>query len=78
MANDPLISARGDAGSGDRPVITVKEAAKLYHVGEKKLRAIIKEAPTLDWILHNGRYSYIKRRLFEEFLFRHNSVSEIN
>lgn len=61
----------------DQPFITVKEAAAMYHIGQKKLRAIIRAAPRSDWIWNNGRYNYIRRKEFENFLAGHYCVQEI-
>lgn len=60
-----------------QPVITICEAANLYRIGQKKLRAMIKAMPHADWVWNNGRYNYIRRREFEQYLAKHHSASEI-
>ena len=48
--------------------LSVQEAAKYFHIGDKKLRKLIDENPDADFILWNGTRPQIKRRLFEQYL----------
>ena len=50
--------------------LTVGEACSYFHIGEKKLREIIEEDPTADFILMSGKRIMIKRTRFEQFLDR--------
>lgn len=49
-------------------ILTISEAAKYFHLGEKRLREIALENPNANFILHNGNRVLIKKKLFEEFL----------
>lgn len=51
-----------------RYVLTIVEAAVYYHIGEKKLRAIVDEHPNAEFFIMNGNRVLIKRSKFEEFL----------
>ena len=48
--------------------LSVQEAAKYFRIGDKKLRRLIDENPTAEYILLNGSRPQIKRRVFEQFL----------
>lgn len=48
--------------------LSVQEAAKYFRIGDKKLRRLIDENPTTEYILWNGSRPQIKRRVFEQFL----------
>ena len=48
--------------------LTIEEAAQYFRLGENKLRQIIKDNQTANYILKNGNRTQIKRKLFEEFL----------
>lgn len=48
--------------------LTIEEAAEYFRIGQNKLRQLIAENPTADYILMNGNRVQIKRKLFEEFI----------
>lgn len=48
--------------------LSVQEAAKYFHIGDMKLRKLIDENPSADFILWNGTRPQIKRRVFERFV----------
>ncbi len=48
--------------------MTIKEASQYFRIGETKLRSIIGEEPTADYILWNGNRALIKRKVFEDYL----------
>jgi len=48
--------------------LTIDEAGAYSSIGQNRLRAIIEENPTYDWILHKGKHILIKRPLFEQWL----------
>lgn len=48
--------------------LSVQEEAKYFRIGDKKLRRLIDENPTAEYILWNGSRPQIKRRVFEQFL----------
>ena len=48
--------------------LSVQEAAQYFRIGDKKLRRLIDEDPTADYILWNGSRPQIKRKVFERFV----------
>lgn len=48
--------------------LSVEESASYTNIGENRIRQIMDDNPTLDWILGNGRHRKIKRPLFEQWL----------
>ena len=58
----------------EKYTLTVGEASSYFHIGEKKLREIIEENPTADFILMSGKRIMIKRTRFEQFFDRKNWI----
>ena len=52
----------------EKACMTIEEAAKYFRIGERKLRDIVTENPTADFVLMNGNRIQIKRKLFERFI----------
>lgn len=52
----------------NRYTMSLEEAAKYFRIGENKLREVVAQNPTADFILMNGNRVQIKRRLFEQFI----------
>jgi Excisionase from transposon Tn916. len=52
----------------ERYVLTIEEAGVYFHIGEKRLRALVLEQPNADFYLRNGNRVLIKRKLFEKFI----------
>ena len=52
----------------ERYTLSVEEAAAYFRIGENKLRKIISENETADFILWNGNRPQIKRKKFEQFI----------
>ena len=48
--------------------LTVSEASEYFNIGEKKLRQLVQENDTADFILNNGVKVLIKRIKFEQFI----------
>ena len=48
--------------------LTIAEASEYFNIGEKKLRQLVQENNTADFILNNGVKVLIKRVKFEEYL----------
>jgi len=48
--------------------LTIAEASEYFNIGEKKIRQIIQENSTADFILTNGVKVLIKRVKFEQFI----------
>lgn len=52
--------------------LSVEEAAEYAMLGENKLRKIIEEDKTLDWVLFIGNRTRIKRLQFEKWIAEQN------
>lgn len=52
----------------EKYALTIKEATKYFGIGDNKLRQIINDNKTADFVLWIGTHYIIKRRLFEQFL----------
>ena len=48
--------------------LTITEASEYFGIGEKKLRQMVQENATADFLLNNGVKVLIKRMKFEQFL----------
>ena len=51
-------------------MLTLREAAEYFHIGEKKMRQIAYDNMDAKFLLESGNRIMIKRKLFEEFLDR--------
>ena len=51
-----------------RLCMSVEEAAEYSMIGEQRLRKIIEDDPSLDWVLRIGSRTRIKRQQFEEWV----------
>lgn len=58
----------------EKYALTIQEASTYFGIGEKKLRQLVQENETADYLLHNGIKVLIKRSLFESFL---DSISSL-
>lgn len=54
--------------------LTISEAGAYFNIGEKKLRQIVQENSTADFILNNGVKILIKRLKFEQFIDEVSSI----
>lgn len=54
----------------EKYMLTLREAAEYFHIGEKKMRQIVDDNPDANFVLENGNRIMIKRKLFEEYLDR--------
>ncbi len=52
----------------EKYTLTIREAAEYFHIGEKRLRAIVEEHIDADFVVMNGNRAMIKRKLFERYL----------
>ena len=48
--------------------LSIEEAAAYFRIGENKLRKIVDEDRTADYLLWNGNRVHIKRVLFEKYI----------
>ena len=62
-----------DVAIADKALLTLEEAAKYFNIGINKLRIMTNEenCPYLVW---NGSKRLIKRKPFEEYLYRSYSI----
>lgn len=51
-----------------RYTLTISEASQYFNIGEKKLRQMVQENSTADFLLNNGAKVLVKRVRFEQFL----------
>ena len=65
---------RGEMPVWEKYTLSTEEASAYFHIGINKLRRIISLNPTAEWILWNGSHAYIKRRIFEQFIDRIDSI----
>ena len=49
-------------------MLTIKEAARYFGIGENKLRRLAAGKPTASWVILNGNRILIKRRQLEKIL----------
>ena len=54
----------------EKYMLTLREAAEYFHIGEKKMRQIVDENMDANFLLESGNRVMIKRKLFEELLDR--------
>ena len=52
----------------EKYMLTLREAAEYFHIGEKKMRQIVDENMDAKFLLESGTRVMITRKLFEEFL----------
>ena len=52
----------------EKYMLTLREAAEYFHIGEKKMRQLVDDNMDAKFILENGNRVMIKRKLFEEYL----------
>lgn len=53
-----------------RLCISIEEAAEYSMIGEHRLRKIIEEDRSLDWVLHVGNRTRVKREQFEKWVYK--------
>ena len=54
----------------EKYMLTLREAAEYFNIGEKKMRQIVDDYLDANFLLESGNRIMIKRRLFEEYLDR--------
>ena len=54
----------------EKYMLTLREAAEYFHIGEKKMRQIVDDNLDANFLLESGNRIMIKRKLFEEYLDR--------
>ena len=54
--------------------MTVEEAAEYSMIGEQRLRKIIEDDKSLNWVLYVGSWIRIKRPQFEKWVLDQNNL----
>lgn len=52
----------------EKYTLTIEEASKYFHIGEKKLRKLAEENLDAGWVIVNGNRVQIKRKQFEKII----------
>ena len=52
----------------NRYMMTIDEAGAYFHIGARKMRALVKEHEGAKWMLYNGNRVMIKRELFQKWM----------
>ena len=52
----------------EKYMLTLREAAEYFHIGEKKMHQIVDENMDAKFLLENRNRIMIKKKLFEEYL----------
>ena len=52
----------------EKYALTVAEASEYFHLGESKIREIIKRDRYAPFLVWNGKRVFIKRKMFEKYL----------
>lgn len=60
--------------TSDCYAMTIEAAAEYFCLGQKKIRRIAEENPNAGFFLHNGNRLLIKRKAFESYLDRIDTV----
>lgn len=58
----------------EKYTLSIEEAAVYFRIGANKLRTVVSNNPSADYILWNGNRPQIKRKLFERVV---DSLSSI-
>ena len=58
----------------ERYAITISEAASYFMIGENRLRSIISEDTSAKYSFVVGNRTYIKRKMFEEYMDKQSVV----
>ena len=54
--------------------LSIEEAAQYSMLGENRIRKLIEEDKTLDWVLHVGSWVRVKRPQFEAWVLRQSNL----
>ena len=52
----------------EKYTLTIREAAEYFHIGEKRLRQIVDDNPSSDFVIMNDNRAMIKRKSFERYI----------
>ena len=63
-----------DVPLSQKYILNIEEAAEYFGIGQKKIRQIVENNETADFVFKNGNRTQIKRKKFEQFIDRTSSV----
>lgn len=66
--------SKSDIPYNQRLCISIEEAAEYSMIGEQRLRKIIEDDFSLDWVLRVGARVRIKRPQFEKWILKQNNL----
>lgn len=52
----------------EKQTLNITEASEYFGIGESKLRELLNEHPTSNFVLKNGNKTLVKRKQFEKFI----------
>lgn len=52
----------------EKYMLSIEEVAQYFRIGQRRLRRLVMENPEADFILRNGNWVQIKRKLFEQYI----------
>lgn len=58
----------------EKYVLSVEEASLYFRIGVNRLRKLINQHKTADWVLWNQTRAQIKRKKFEQFIDSLNTL----
>ena len=60
----------------EKYALSIEEAADYFGIGQKKIRKIVDENPTAEFVLKNGAFTKIKREKFEMFYKKYIKINK--
>lgn len=58
----------------EKYTLSIEEAAQYFRIGENKLRKLVDDHKTADYIIWNGNRPQIKRKKFEQLIDTLNAI----
>lgn len=73
-SSENIITHKKEVPIWEKYALTRQEAAAYFHIGQNKLSAIINSDKYAEYLIWSGGHCFIKRKMFEEYLNKTNSV----
>lgn len=73
ISDKEAINVRNEVPIADKALLTLEEAAKYFNIGMPKIRELTAD-DHCPYVLWNGSKRLIKRKTFEEYLYRQYSI----
>lgn len=58
----------------ERVFVTINEMAKILGIGHNRIRQLVRENPTADYIFTQGTRVYLKREMFINMVLRQSTI----